>query len=329
MIMITPDNFYSILPKRKAELVDGKLLIGGSLEVSAMTLRYLIEHLGAKEVSELVPIDLLCDAVIEVYGRGIPVQPPSDNEIAKPYYTTLHKLANDLQMGLSISEANVSGGNMVIRLGDDAFTPDLFLIKQTNNGKLKLNYFDGAPDLAIEVVSLSTKAVDYRLRLDKYAAGGIPEVWTIDYEKRTFEPLVLENNKYKRHELVHSSKFESPTISGFTIQYNHLFDSVDTSSMYPLQIFEVPKILKDDYRMYENTEIQLPFLPRFDLDPVPIRFEEFIFWGGPVKFEFWGERPVFGGTEENTKEWLGLLIMTFGVREAINCLPADAWSAIL
>ena len=70
--------FYNALPKHKAELVDGQLYIGGSLAKSAMTLGYMVEKLGAKYVSRLVPKDLLQDAVIEVFGRGKPIAPLAD-----------------------------------------------------------------------------------------------------------------------------------------------------------------------------------------------------------------------------------------------------------
>jgi len=37
------ETFYNALPYRKAELVDGKFIVGGSIEKSAMTLRYLLD----------------------------------------------------------------------------------------------------------------------------------------------------------------------------------------------------------------------------------------------------------------------------------------------
>jgi hypothetical protein len=56
-------RFYEALPKHKAELVDGQLLIGGSLAKSAMALGYMLAHLGAAYVADMVPKDLLRDAV--------------------------------------------------------------------------------------------------------------------------------------------------------------------------------------------------------------------------------------------------------------------------
>lgn len=39
-------RFYDALPKRKAELVDGQMYLGGSLTKSVMALGYMVEQLG-------------------------------------------------------------------------------------------------------------------------------------------------------------------------------------------------------------------------------------------------------------------------------------------
>ncbi len=40
-------------------------------------------------------------------------------------------------------------------------------------------------------------------------------------------------------------------------------------------------------------------------------------------------KPVFGGGYETTKEWLGLLMMTLGVRETVKYLPEGKWLEVL
>ena len=41
----------------------------------------------------------------------------------------------------------------------------------------------------------------------------------------------------------------------------------------------------------------------------PIRFEEYVSWGAELKFKYMNRKPVFGGSERMTKEWMGLLAM--------------------
>jgi len=79
-------GFYDALPKHKAELVDGKLIIGGSLEKSAMMLSYMVEALGAQYVADLVPKDILQAAVIEVFGKREDIVTLADCTPVKPSY---------------------------------------------------------------------------------------------------------------------------------------------------------------------------------------------------------------------------------------------------
>ncbi len=174
---------------------------------------------------------------------------------------------------------------------------------------------------------------DFGIRLEKYAAAGLPEVWMLDFEKRTFEPMLLKNGRFVKM-AVENEKFASFSIPGLTVLHKNMFDSVEEMGMKPLQIFEVPNsIKKQKYRFDENENQQgwgsTPFAPRLDLKPMKITFEEFISWGGEVKFEMHDGKPVFGGGEETTKEWLGLLMMTLGVAETVKYLPAAEWSKVL
>jgi len=70
-------------------------------------------------------------------------------------------------------------------------------------------------------------------------------------------------------------------------------------------------------------------MPRVGLHPVAITFPEFISWGGEVKFEMINGKPIFGGGEATTMEWLGLLMMTLGLIETVKYLPKEAWSEVL
>ncbi|HEX9731922.1 MAG TPA: Uma2 family endonuclease [Thermoanaerobaculia bacterium] len=54
----------------------------------------------------------------------------------------------------------------------------------------------GRPDLAIEVVSPSSRSKDGVRKLHDYASIGVPEYWMIDPEARTLERLVLREGVY-------------------------------------------------------------------------------------------------------------------------------------
>lgn len=74
--------------------------------------------------------------------------------------------------------------------------PDISVICDKN--KLNDKGCNGAPDWVIEIVSPSSKQMDYLIKLLKYQAAGVREYWIIDYEKNlilvyNFEANLIEN----------------------------------------------------------------------------------------------------------------------------------------
>ncbi|MCC8046691.1 MAG: Uma2 family endonuclease [Clostridiales bacterium] len=61
------------------------------------------------------------------------------------------------------------------------FMPDLSVI--CNPNKLSERGCEGAPDWVIEIVSPSSRSIDYITKLFRYSAAGVREYWIIDSEK--------------------------------------------------------------------------------------------------------------------------------------------------
>ncbi|MCD8022456.1 MAG: Uma2 family endonuclease [Lachnospiraceae bacterium] len=61
------------------------------------------------------------------------------------------------------------------------FIPDLSVI--FNPDKLSDRGCEGAPDWAIEIVSPSSRSMDYITKMFQYSAAGVREYWIIDSEK--------------------------------------------------------------------------------------------------------------------------------------------------
>lgn len=59
--------------------------------------------------------------------------------------------------------------------------PDISVI--CNKAKLTDEGCNGAPDWIIEVVSSSSRSMDYNKKLFKYHAAGVREYWIVDYER--------------------------------------------------------------------------------------------------------------------------------------------------
>ncbi len=73
--------------------------------------------------------------------------------------------------------------------------PDICIICDTN----KLDDYGciGAPDLIVEVLSLSTSKNDYGIKFDLYQESGVKEYWIVNPELHTIEVYTLTKGKYQ------------------------------------------------------------------------------------------------------------------------------------
>ena len=58
--------------------------------------------------------------------------------------------------------------------------PDIFFVAKERLGLLRKNHFEGAPDLALEIVSPDSQTRDRRDKLADYRKAGVREYWIID-----------------------------------------------------------------------------------------------------------------------------------------------------
>ena len=68
-----------------------------------------------------------------------------------------------------------------------ALEPDIVVILNTNTGRFVEQYFDGAPDVIVEIVSPTSRHNDRFVKYEEYEAAGVPEYWLIDPERRYAE----------------------------------------------------------------------------------------------------------------------------------------------
>jgi Uma2 family endonuclease len=84
-------------------------------------------------------------------------------------------------------------------LGNDVVEPDIVFIAKERKEIMSRERITGAPDLVIEILSLSTSAHDLRYKWDLYARSGVREYWVVNPEAETVEVLTLVNDAYQRH----------------------------------------------------------------------------------------------------------------------------------
>jgi Uma2 family endonuclease len=62
----------------------------------------------------------------------------------------------------------------------NVFVPDLIYLSRERSHLLTSKNLQGPPDLAVEILSPSTRSRDLRLKRDVYARTGVQEYWVID-----------------------------------------------------------------------------------------------------------------------------------------------------
>lgn len=83
-------------------------------------------------------------------------------------------------------KCRIFGAGIDVRLDCDDRTiviPDITVVCKKDN--FTEQYLNGAPDLAVEVLSPSTRKKDMTIKLSKYAGAGVREYWVVDPQKET------------------------------------------------------------------------------------------------------------------------------------------------
>lgn len=75
--------------------------------------------------------------------------------------------------------------------------PDISVICERN--KITDNGCNGAPDWVIEIVSLSSKAMDYFAKLFKYRTAGVKEYWIVDPVKQRVTVYFFEKESVEEY----------------------------------------------------------------------------------------------------------------------------------
>lgn len=69
----------------------------------------------------------------------------------------------------------------------NVYQPDVLVVLEGGAGTITAKRVVGAPDLAVEVLSRGTALRDRNVKLRRYAAAGVREVWLADAERERIE----------------------------------------------------------------------------------------------------------------------------------------------
>jgi len=99
---------------------------------------------------------------------------------------------------------------------DTVRIPDLVVMQRDDwqslqNREAVIDFDLSAPLLVIEVVSPSTKSIDYRAKRTEYAARDIPEYWIVDLLEGKISVLINGDGWYDVTEFYNGDRLISPT----------------------------------------------------------------------------------------------------------------------
>jgi Uma2 family endonuclease len=103
--------------------------------------------------------------------------------------------------------------------GKTVFQPDVMWLAPDSQCTQTPRYYQGAPDLVVEVLSPSTALRDKSVKFDLYEQFGVREYWLADYNAELIEIYVLAEGKFQRVGAYgFDETFESPLLGQIIIQ---------------------------------------------------------------------------------------------------------------
>jgi Uma2 family endonuclease len=105
-------------------------------------------------------------------------------------------------------------GDFMVRLPERRRLPDLFFVAVEGKAQFTRTYLQGAPDLAVEIVSPDSESRDWRDKYLEYQKAGVNEYWVIDPASEHAEFYQLKREKYALM-TVTKGIFRSHIVPGF------------------------------------------------------------------------------------------------------------------
>jgi Uma2 family endonuclease len=161
------------------------------------------QRLSFDEFCDLVREDQKADLINGVIYLASP-----DNTDANRLFVWLTGLMDDFAEEKSLG--SVFGCRVAFRLGETSGPePDIAFVSKEREHLVKRGRVEGAPDLAVEIVSPDSVERDYETKRDLYEEAGVREYWIVDeIEKRVTLLRLDRHGKYRpvrpRGDVLHS-----------------------------------------------------------------------------------------------------------------------------
>ncbi len=156
-----------------------------------------------------------------VRGEIVPMVPPGfeHGEVAGQLFFLISAFVRKKKLGRVVAAET---GFTIARNPDTTRGADVAFVSKGRLPKRKLtSYFEGSPDLAIEVISPSDRASEIATKIEEWLAGGAVSVWVVDPRTQSIQIY------RKRRQVLRFVKGEmiddEPTLPGFSLKVDEAF----------------------------------------------------------------------------------------------------------
>lgn len=102
--------------------------------------------------------------------------------------------------------------------------PDVFFIKAERWPATEIQFFEGTPDLVVEVLSPGSVRLDRYVKFQAYEQAGVPEYWIVNPHLRVVEVYTLSGGEYALlGEFSGDEVIKSAVLEGLAIANSALF----------------------------------------------------------------------------------------------------------
>ena len=115
----------------------------------------------------------------------------------------------------------------VVFSSDNVRQPDIIFVSAERAGIITGDDVQGAPDLAVEILSPSTERADKTTKRETYARHGVKEYWLVDTDARSISVLLLADGDYTDAGTFGPGQtLTSPTLAGLNLDVDEVFQEV-------------------------------------------------------------------------------------------------------
>lgn len=111
----------------------------------------------------------------------------------------------------------------------NALQPDLFVLMDDNRGEIVNGKFNGVPDLAVEIISPTSRSRDATVKAMRYALAGVREFWLADPDLRTLNIFILADGVYAEVSPGPDRALHSVVLAGLRVDPASIFEQVEQS----------------------------------------------------------------------------------------------------